>query len=92
MKRLFLLKFQQIEFHILRSHHSLNPFIDWKLGVLGSGGVQNLCTGRSQSKKKKKTQKGAFRLFFVLYAKAGEGRERVGDRGHLMFSKGFRWL
>lgn len=48
---------------------------------------------RQESKqKKKKTQKGAFRLFFVLYAKAGEGRERVGDRGHLMFSKGFRWL
>lgn len=45
-----------------------------------------------KAKKKKKTQKGAFRLFFVLYAKAGEGRERVGDRGHLMFSKGFRWL
>lgn len=75
MKRLFLLKFQQIEFHILRSHHSLNPFIDWKLGVLGSGGVQNLCTGRSQSKKKKNPK----RCLQIVFCALRQGRGREGE-------------
>lgn len=76
MKRLFLLKFQQIEFHILRSRHSLNPFIDWKLGVLGSGGSAKFMY-RQESKPKKKTNPK--RCLQIVFCALCQGRGREGE-------------